>query len=70
MGQQNRTLALARPYNADEAESHGIEFAAGYQLNDQWKFSGNYTWTKGELTDALGKKLMILRMQNMLPIFS
>ncbi len=52
----NRTLALARPYNADEAESHGIEFAAGYQLNDQWKFSGNYTWTKGELTDALGKK--------------
>lgn len=52
----NRNLNLARPYNADEAESHGVEFATGYQLNDQWKFSGNYTWTKGELTDALGKK--------------
>lgn len=52
----NRTLALARPYNSEEAESHGIELAAGYQVNDQWKVSGNYTWTKGELTDALGNK--------------
>src|SRR5690606_16865169 len=52
----NRNLTLARPYNADEAESHGIEVGAAYQVNDQWKLSGNYTWTKGELTDALGIK--------------
>ena len=50
----NRNLNLARPYNADEAESHGVEVAAAYQINDQWKVLGNYTWTKGELTNATG----------------
>ncbi|MDM1310167.1 TonB-dependent receptor [Acinetobacter indicus] len=53
----NRNLTLARPYNAEEAESHGVEVAASYQVNDQWKVSGNYTWTEGELTDSSGKTI-------------
>lgn len=53
----NRNLTLARPYNAEEAESHGVEVAVAYQINDQWKASGNYTWTKGELTNAAGQTL-------------
>ncbi len=54
---KNRNLTLARPYNAEEAESHGIEVGASYQINNQWQVSGNYTWTEGELTDATGRTI-------------
>ena len=53
----NRNLTLARSYNAEEAESHGIEVGASYQINNQWQVSGNYTWTEGELTDVTGRTI-------------
>lgn len=53
----NRNLTLVRPYNSSEAESHGVEAAASYQVNDQWKIAGNYTWTQGEKINENGLKV-------------